>query len=199
MKVWASEIRMRDDYAAGYSDGLKAGRKEAKEQCRIKHEQIWSDGFKKGYQFRERLTKMETIKIKYTKDMIPISQLDKGDMIDLRCAEDTEMKAGEYKMIPLGVAMKLPEGYFAIVVPRSSTFKRYGIILVNSMGVIDESYCGDSDIWGFPAYATRDTFIPKNDRICQFMIMKKQPEIESETVDFLPAPDRGGFGSTGTK
>lgn len=142
---------------------------------------------------------METIKIKYTKDMIPISQLDKGDMIDLRCAEDTEMKAGEYKMIPLGVAMKLPEGYFAIVVPRSSTFKRYGIILVNSMGVIDESFSGPNDIWSFPAYAMRDTFIPKNDRICQFMIMKKQPEIEFETVDFLPDPDRGGFGSTGTK
>ena len=142
---------------------------------------------------------METIKIKYTKDMIPISQLDKGDMIDLRCAEDTEMKAGEYKMIPLGVAMKLPEGYFAIVVPRSSTFKRYGIILVNSMGVIDESFSGSNDIWSFPAYAMRDTFIPKNDRICQFMIVKKQPEIEFETVDFLPDPDRGGFGSTGTK
>ena len=142
---------------------------------------------------------METIKIKYTKDMIPISQLDKGDMIDLRCAEDTEMKAGEYKMIPLGVAMKLPEGYFAIVLPRSSTFKRYGIILVNSMGVIDESFSGSNDIWSFPAYAMRDTFIPKNDRICQFMIVKKQPEIEFETVDFLPDPDRGGFGSTGTK
>lgn len=142
---------------------------------------------------------METIKIKYMRDITPVSQMDKGDMIDLRCAEDTEMKAGEFKMIPLGVAMKLPEGYFAIVVPRSSTFKKYGIILVNSMGVIDETYSGNSDEWWFPALAIRDTFIPKNDRICQFMIMKKQPEIEFDTVMFLPDPDRGGFGSTGTK
>lgn len=139
------------------------------------------------------------IKIKYLKDIEPIKPLSVGDWIDLRCAQDTELKAGEYKIIKLGVAMELPAGYEAIMAPRSSTFKHWGIISANSIGVIDNSYCGDGDEWGFLAYATRDTLIRKNERICQFRILKNQPKIEIVTVDTLDNEDRGGIGSTGTK
>ena len=120
-----------------------------------------------------------------------------GDWIDLRAAETVEMKAGEFKMIPLGVAMELPKGHEALVVPRSSTFKRYGIILANSIGIIDESYKGDDDEWNFLAYAMRDTEIKKNERICQFRIIGHQPEIEIKEVDTLGNANRGGIGSTG--
>ena len=95
--------------------------------------------------------------------------------------------------------MQLPSGYYAEMVPRSSTFKNYGLIMANSVGIMDESYCGDNDIWGFPAYATRDVEIKKNNRICQFRIVEKQPEIEFETVESLGNSDRGGYGSTGIK
>ena len=108
-----------------------------------------------------------------------------------------ELKAGQYAMIPLGVAMKLPEGYEAHIVPRSSTYKNYGLIQTNHMGVVDESYCGDNDQWHMPVYALRDTVIHVNDRICQFRIMEHQPKIVFEEVENLNAPDRGGFGSTG--
>ena len=100
-------------------------------------------------------------------------------------------------MIPLGVAMKLPEGYEAHIVPRSSTYKNYGLIQTNHMGVVDESYCGDNDQWHMPVFALRDTVIHVNDRICQFRIMEHQPKIVFEEVEALSAPDRGGFGSTG--
>lgn len=143
---------------------------------------------------------METIKIKYFDNEIDkIEKIEKGDFIDLRAAETVELKAGEFKLIKLGVGMILPEGYEAHVVPRSSTFNNFGIIQTNHCGIIDESYCGDNDQWRFPAYALRDTVINKNDRICQFRIMKKQPEINFETVEHLTDKDRGGFGSTGTK
>lgn len=142
---------------------------------------------------------MERILVKYFGDVEHIGKIAVGDWIDLRAAEDVHMKAGEYKMFPLGVAMQLPAGYEAIVAPRSSTFKKYGIILVNSIGIIDESYCGDNDQWQYLAYAVRDTFIPKNERICQFRIIKHQPEIELVEVDSLGNADRGGIGSTGTK
>ena len=121
----------------------------------------------------------------------------KSDWIDLRAAKDVELKAGEFKLIPLGIAMKLPKGYEAHVVPRSSTFKNFGIIQVNSMGVIDGTYCGDNDQWHFPAYALRDTKISINDRICQFRIMENQPNLEFEEVAKLDEKDRGGFGTTG--
>jgi dUTP pyrophosphatase len=137
------------------------------------------------------------IKIKYLADIEPVQAISKGDWIDLRCAEDIELKAGEYKLIPLGVAMQLPEGYEAIVAPRSSTFKNFGIILTNSIGVIDESYCGDNDQWHFPAFALRDTKIKRNDRICQFRIIEHQPTINLVTVEILGNADRGGIGSTG--
>ena len=137
------------------------------------------------------------IKIKYLKDVEPIKEIECGDWIDLRAAEDIELKTGEYKMIPLGFAMELPKGYEALLLPRSSTFKKYGVILANSMGVIDESYCGDSDEWMFLAYAVRDTKIPKNERICQFRIIEHQPSIHIVEVDFLGNKNRGGVGSTG--
>ena len=137
------------------------------------------------------------IKIKYVRDVEPIKLLECGDWIDLRAGEDVELKAGEYTCIPLGVAMELPKGYEALLLPRSSTFKKYGVILVNSMGVIDESYCGDSDEWNFLAYALRDTKIPKNERICQFRIMEHQPPVTMVEVDVLGNKNRGGIGSTG--
>ena len=141
----------------------------------------------------------ETIKIKYHKDEIEkLRYIDgKSDWIDLRAAEDVELKAGEFKLISLGVSMELPKGYEAHVVPRSSTFKTWGILQTNSMAVIDESYCGDNDIWRYPVYATRDTVIHKNDRICQFRIEKHQPTIMFEEVDTLGNEDRNGFGTTG--
>ena len=142
---------------------------------------------------------METIRIKYFSDEIErLRYIDgKSDWIDLRASERIELKKGDYKLIPLGVAMQLPEGYEAHVVPRSSTFKTYGVIQTNSCGVIDGSYCGDEDIWKTPVYATRDTVIEKNDRICQFRIMKNQPKILFEETKKLNNQNRGGFGSTG--
>ena len=141
----------------------------------------------------------EKIKIKYHTDEIEkLRYIDgKSDWIDLRAAEDIELKAGEFKLISLGVSMELPKGYEAHIVPRSSTFKTWGIIQTNSMGIVDESYRGDSDIWKMPVYATRDTTIYKNDRICQFRIMEHQPTIEFDEVEHLDGVERGGFGTTG--
>lgn len=138
------------------------------------------------------------IKVKYHASISPLEMNDKGDWIDLRAAEDVELKAGEFKIISLGVSMQLPEGYEAVIIPRSSTFKRWGIIQANHFGLIDNSYCGDNDVWGYPVIAMRDTVIEKNDRICQFRIQKKMDKVTFKTVTYLDAPDRGGFGSTGT-
>ena len=142
---------------------------------------------------------METIRIKYFSDQITkLDYIDgKSDWIDLRAAEEVVMKAGEFKLIPLGIAMELPAGYEAHVVPRSSTFKTWGLLQVNSMGIIDCSYCGDNDQWFVPMYATRDTEIHVNDRIAQFRIMENQPKIHFDEVEHLGNTDRGGFGSTG--
>jgi len=144
---------------------------------------------------------MERIKIKYlNRDVKRLEYIDgKSDWIDLRSAERVELKAGEYRLIHLGVAMQLPEGYEAHIVPRSSTFKNYGIIQTNHLGVVDNQYCGPNDWWHMPVYAVRDTVIEAGDRICQFRIQKNQPAIEFEETDELEAQDRGGFGSTGTK
>lgn len=143
---------------------------------------------------------METIRIKYFSDEIDrLDYIDgKSDWIDMRASEEVELKAGEFKLIPLGVAMQLPDGYEAHLVPRSSTFKTWGFIQTNSMGIVDCSYCGDNDMWRMPVYATRDTVIHVNDRIAQFRIVKNQPKIYFETVEQLGNSDRGGFGSTGT-
>ena len=144
---------------------------------------------------------MQKIRIKYFSDKINrLEYIDgKSDWIDLRASETVELKAGEFKLIPLGVAMELPKGYEAHLVPRSSTFKNYGIIQTNSCGIIDCSYCGDEDMWRMPVYATRDTVICENDRICQFRIMENQPQIVFDEVESLDNVSRGGFGSTGKK
>ncbi len=142
---------------------------------------------------------MKQIKIKYFSD--EIERLDyiggKSDWIDLRASEEVVFKKGEFRLIPLGVAMELPKGYEAHILPRSSTFKNFGIIQTNHCGVVDGSYCGDNDMWKMPALAVRDTVIHVNDRICQFRIMENQPEICFEEVEHLEGTDRGGFGTTG--
>jgi dUTP pyrophosphatase len=141
----------------------------------------------------------ETIRIRYHSDKIEKLQYiaGKSDWIDLRAAEDVTLKKGEFHLIKLGVSMQLPKGYEAVIVPRSSTYKNFGIIQTNHMGVVDETYCGDNDIWMMPALAMRDTEIHVNDRICQFRIQKHQPQISFEEVDELHNEDRGGIGSTG--
>lgn len=148
----------------------------------------------------KRLEDIMEIKVKYFSNEIEkLSKKSVGDWIDLRAAEETSLLRGEFKLIPLGVGMILPDGYEAHIVPRSSTFKTWGIIQTNHMGVIDNSYSGDNDQWKFPAYATRDTVIKKGDRICQFRIIQNQPEFDIVTVDKLNGTDRGGFGSTGNE
>ena len=144
---------------------------------------------------------MEQIKIIYHNQNIDkiVNIENKSDWYDLRAAETVEMRAGDYKLISLGVSMKLPEGYEAHVVPRSSTFKNFGVLQANSFGIIDNSYSGTNDIWKFPALAMRDTVIHEGDRICQFRIIKKQPQIEFIEVNELDETDRGGIGSTGTR
>ena len=137
------------------------------------------------------------ILVRYHDGAVPLTILPQGDWIDLCAAETVTMHAGEFRIISLGVSMQLPEGYEAHIVPRSSTFRKWGILQANSMGVIDESYCGDDDVWGFPALAMRDTTIARGDRICQFRIMKNQPRLTFTKVEHLDGPDRGGFGSTG--
>ena len=137
------------------------------------------------------------IKIKYHADIEPLKMSENGDWCDLRLAEDVELKEGEHRLLSLGVSMLLPEGYEAVVIPRSSTFRNWGVFQSNHFGLIDNSYCGDNDVWMFPAYATRHTVIPKNTRICQFRIQKKMDKLTFETVEHLERPDRGGFGSTG--
>lgn len=141
----------------------------------------------------------ETIKVRYLSDKI--EKLDyiagKSDWIDLRCAEDVDLKQGEFRLIPLGVAIQLPVGYEGHIIPRSSTFKNFGVIQANHMGLIDESYCGDNDQWYFPAIAMRDTAIHAGERICQFRIVEHQPRLNFVAVETLGNSDRGGFGSTG--
>ncbi len=126
-----------------------------------------------------------------------LEKRENGDWIDLRAAETVTLKAGESRLISLGVSIRLPEGYEAHVAPRSSTFRTWGILQTNSVGVVDESYCGDDDIWKFPVLAVRDTVIHENDRICQFRILKKMPDFSIEEVSTLGGKNRGGFGSTG--
>lgn len=144
---------------------------------------------------------VKTIKVRYLNEKV--GELEyicgKSDWVDLRAAEDVEMKKGDFKLIPLGVAMQLPNGYEAHIVPRSSTYKNFGVIQSNHMGVIDETYCGNNDQWKFPAIAMRDTVIHAGERICQFRIMEHQPVLQFEAVETLGNADRGGIGSTGTR
>lgn len=145
------------------------------------------------------MNNVKTIKIKYHSDKIEkLTYIDgKSDWIDLRSAEDVVLRQGEFKLISLGISMQLPEGYEAHIVPRSSTFKNFGIIQTNHMGIVDETYCGDNDIWMMPVLAIRDTVININDRICQFRIQKHQPNIIFEETKMLSNKNRGGIGSTG--
>ena len=142
---------------------------------------------------------METIYVRYFhEDMEPLCYVEgKSDWIDLRTAEEVTLKAGEFRLIPLGIAIALPEGYEAHLAPRSSTFKNYGILQTNSIGVVDWSYRGDNDQWCMPVWATRDVTIEKGARICQFRIVENQPKLNFVAVEHLNGPDRGGFGSTG--
>lgn len=141
-----------------------------------------------------------TIQIKYfDKTIDKVTKIEKGDWIDLRSAEEVTLKQGQHYLIPLGVGMILPPNYEAHLAPRSSTFGKYGILIANSFGVIDNTYSGDADEWKLSVYATRDIVIPKNERICQFRIIEKQPEITFIEVDHLREESRGGFGSTGDK
>lgn len=151
-----------------------------------------------NYKNRLENIKMKTIKIKYFDNEIDkVEKFTQGDLVDLRSAETVELKKGEFHLIPLGVGMKLPDGYKANVYPRSSTYKNFGIIMANSVGQVDNSYSGDSDQWMFPAIALKDTVVHKNDRICQFEIQKIQPDIEFVEVEHLDEESRGGIGSTG--
>lgn len=139
------------------------------------------------------------IDIKYHSDITPLEMTEKGDWIDLRVAEETELERGEFAMLNLGVSMKLPDGYEALVIPRSSTFKTWGLLQTNSCGLIDNSYCGNNDVWKMPVLATRYVRIPKDTRICQFRIQKKMEQVAFKSVDYLDGEDRGGFGSSGTR
>ena len=140
-----------------------------------------------------------TIQIRYHAPIEKIGRIEQGDWIDLRAAEDVTLKAGEARLISLGVSMRLPKGFEAHIVPRSSTFSRWGILQTNSMGVVDESYAGDEDIWRMPVYAVRDTQIRMNDRICQFRVVEKMPPVSFQEVDGMEQASRGGFGSTGAR
>ncbi len=144
---------------------------------------------------------MLTLQIRYLDpETEPLAYVEgKSDWIDLRAARDVPFEAGEFKLIPLGIAVKLPEGYEAHVAPRSSTYKNFGLLQVNSVGVVDSSYCGDNDEWFVPMLATRPVTVHKGDRICQFRVMKNQPPLEFEAVEHLSGEDRGGFGSTGIR
>ena len=134
------------------------------------------------------------VKINPHGNPVPVSH---GEWVDLYTAEDVEMGPLDFKVISLGVAMELPKGYYAQIVPRSSTCKNYGVIMANSIGIIENSYCGNDDVWAFPAVAIRRTKIPKGTRLCQFQLVKQAEPIEFEEVDDLGNPNRGGIGSTG--
>ena len=148
---------------------------------------------------QEFMEEIKTIRILYhSKEIKKLEYIDgKSDWIDLRSAESVTIKKGEFRLIDLGVSMQLPKGYEAVIVPRSSTFKNFGLIQTNHMGVIDESYCGSGDVWKMPVIAVRDTQVQVNDRICQFRIQRHQPRIVFEETETLGGEDRGGFGSTG--
>lgn len=139
----------------------------------------------------------DIIHVKYHSDIKKLEKIKNGDWIDLRASERYELKQGDFKLIDLGVSIKLPKDCEAHVVPRSSTYKTWGVIQANSLGVIDESYCGEEDVWKYPVIAMRDTVIEKNDRICQFRIFKKMEHVTFKTVKEMEDASRGGFGQTG--
>lgn len=138
--------------------------------------------------------------VRYHNDNIKkFKKFSNGDWIDLCAAESVEMAQFDFKLISLGFAMELPLGYEANIVPRGSTFKNFGVIQANHFGVIDNEYCGDNDVWRFPAIALRDTVIEEGDRICQFRLNKIQPDVKVKFTTRLTGKNRGGFGHTGVK
>lgn len=147
----------------------------------------------------EKCSDMKKIKIKFTDEKVyeEFNNISVGDWIDLKTIDIVTIKEGQFRMIDLGVAMELPEGYEAWIVPRSSTFMKYGVLQANSIAIIDNSFKGNEDVLRFLVWATRDVTIPKGTRICQFRIMKNQPEIDFIKVDKLENENRGGIGSTG--
>lgn len=145
------------------------------------------------------IAETEQIKVKYLRDIKPITVEKYGDWIDLRAGKRFDLKPNTFYLIPLGVAIELPKGYEAIIAPRSSSFKKWGFIQTNSIGIIDETYCGDNDEWMLPIYATRECTIYRSDRICQFRIFKHQPPVVLIDCDEFGNNDRGGFGSTGVE
>ena len=139
------------------------------------------------------------IKLKYLRDIEPLPIIEQGDWQDLRVAEDVDLEKGEFAIIPLGIAMELPENCEAIIAPRSSTYKKYKIIQANSIGIVDNSYNGDNDEWCLPVIAMEKTHLSKNDRICQFRVFANQDKIDYKVVESLGNEDRKGFGSTGVQ
>lgn len=152
------------------------------------------------------------IRIKYFKDAIKLKKIEKGNWIDIYANKDVFVKAKDRAMIPLGFALELPKGWEAHLAPRSSTFKTWGIIQTNSVGVVDDTYIGDNDEWHMPVYCLqakdvefldgveqKGSWIRHGDKIGQFRIMEVMPEIEFEEVDSFGNIDRGGFGTTGEK
>ena len=154
--------------------------------------------------------------IKYLEGARELTKISKGDLIDLYAYEDVFVPYMGQTLISLGFSLKLPKGYMAKLYPRSSTFKTWGLIQTNHVGIIDNSYCGNNDIYMYPVQCTMakqtekvminghkvtisGTWIKKGDRICQMEICKVPPTIEFNKVDDLQTEDRGGFGSTGTK
>lgn len=143
---------------------------------------------------------MVTIEIHYFDGSLPrLERTEQGDWVDLRAAERVELKAGESALIPLGVSMRLPAGFEAHIAPRSSTFRRWGILQTNGVGVVDNRYCGTNDEWKMPVWATRDTVVERGDRVCQFRVVENQPALAFREAETLDGTDRGGFGSTGAR
>ena len=152
------------------------------------------------------------IRIKYFEESTKLKKIAKGNWIDVYANKDVFVKVNERAMIPLGFALELPSGWEAHLAPRSSTFKTWGIIQTNSVGVVDDTYIGDNDQCYMPVYClegknielidgveVKGTWIRKGDKIAQFRIMEVMPEIEFDEVESFGNSDRGGFGSTGSK
>lgn len=152
------------------------------------------------------------LRIKYLKEANKLEKITKGNWIDVYAYEDIFVPEGGRAMVNLGFALELPKGWEGHLAPRSSTFKTWGIIQTNSVGVVDDTYIGNNDIWHMPVYClqgkdilndlykeVRGTWIKKGDKIGQFRIMEVMPSIEFEEVESFDNEDRGGFGTTGIK
>lgn len=143
-----------------------------------------------------------TIEVKYHDGASKLGEDVHGVMCDMAASETVELMQGECKVIPLGVSMKLQDGCWGLLVPRSSTCLKHGIMMANSVGIVEPDYCGDDDVWGFVAYAIRDTVIEAGTRIAQFMpvpLTVKWDAVKFKEPDEWPYSNRGGYGSTGER